>query len=207
MDYQNSVLSSYQEKNFVKCLNLIEKCPISRIRDCSIHYKILKATCLVNLGIDIEKAHRILDEVLIIENKNEFAHYTKGLAFYKEKKLISAIECFEKAVELDKSGSMEKAKHLKDKASRMMKALGSKNKENNVEGNKTKDAKGNVQMEPIETDIGIEELGVSDSKKSSDINKTCTICDKTFAKPFGLKRHMLLHSGDKPNRCVVCKLG
>jgi uncharacterized Zn-finger protein len=40
-----------------------------------------------------------------------------------------------------------------------------------------------------------------------DTNKTCKICNKTFTKPFGLKRHMLLHSGDKPHRCAICSFG
>jgi hypothetical protein len=64
VDYQKSVLNSYQEKNYVKTLTLIDDCPVSKVRESS-YYRVLRAVCLVNLGIDIESAHRILDEVLL----------------------------------------------------------------------------------------------------------------------------------------------
>ena len=52
--------------------------------------------------------------------------------------------------------------------------------------------------------------GYRDSYKSSNSSKdstsecTCTICGKVLSSGFGLKRHMLVHSKEKPFSCEYC---
>jgi tetratricopeptide (TPR) repeat protein len=86
----------------------------------SPHYKVLKAICLSNLGIEFDKAHRILDELL--DEKNDLAVYAKAIAFLNAKDYDSAIEFFQKAYDLDPEKLMmakemrEKTEQLKNKA-------------------------------------------------------------------------------------------
>lgn len=180
MDHQQTVLKCYQAKEYMKVLNLIEECPIQLIRN-SFPYKILKATCFVNLGIEIETAHSILDEVLENSCNNEFAHYCKGLVFFHEKIFGKAAACFEKAIELDTLGTMQKAKEMRIKALDLMK-----------EGEE-------------EQKVKIQE---SDQKQNnSDIlNKTCKICQKTFTKRHGLKRHMKRVHSEEKMKIIKCHI-
>jgi tetratricopeptide (TPR) repeat protein len=176
MDYQTAVLESYQEKNFLRCLTLIDDCPVKKAKD-SPHYRVLKAACFVNLGIQRELTHRILDEVLGEDDSNEFAIYCKGLAFFNEKNFEEAIKCFDKAIELNPKG-MAKAEVMRSKA--LM----------HLEPPKMYEVESRVKQEanPVKS-------------------LSCIICSKTFGSYSNLKRHTLLHSGDKPHRCCYCSLG
>lgn len=205
MDYQSAVLVNYREKNFLKCLSLIEDCPIEKVR-ISSHYKVLKATCLVRLGIEIETAHILLDEVLEVESSNEFAHYCKGLLYHHEKKMMEAVESFDKAINLDKLGSMKKAKELREQAMKQMKQF-EENKDQVKDVNENegkvdeemkkiieKDEEKIAEIEQIESNTG-------DIQKKSDT--MCLICKRTFSSNHSLKRHMLTHSA-KRFRCHIC---
>ena len=61
-----------------------------------------------------------------------------------------------------------------------------------------------------------ENLGTDEEKANQNINifehqqtedNRCILCNKTFSSRTNLKRHIRLHSSDKPNRCEFCKLG
>lgn len=104
----------YQEENYEKCLRILQLLPIKK-RNLS-HYKIIEAACLVNLGIDVKRAHEMLNDVITANTGNAFAHYGKGLAFIAESKFSEAIECFEKSIELDKHGHVGNAKELRRKS-------------------------------------------------------------------------------------------
>lgn len=190
MNHQAKVILSYEQENFQVCLNLIAESPAA-IRYSS-HYKILTAICLVNLRLRFEEAHSIIDEVIAKDLNNAFAFYAKGLAFYNQKKLSQAIFCFNKAIELDVSGSMARAKVFKTKATEILVELGidvditkgGSDKENDDNGTKG-----------FETEI---------SDASEEKSKSCSVCFKRFAKHFSLRRHMALHTGERPHKCSDC---
>lgn len=168
MDHQKKVFLNYQQKNYEVCLNLINEGPES-IR-VSSHYKVLKAACFVNLNLNFDKAHQILDEVLSDELDNAFAHYAKGIAFFHQKEMSKAISCFDKAIKCDESDSMGMARAMKTKAEKKM-------EEENLSADK-------------------ETGGEKYTKRNNSSNKTCKICSKTFSKTFSLSRHMQLHTGE-----------
>lgn len=121
MDLHSRIVRNYQQKNYSACLTLLSEAP--NVAQNAPQYKVLKAACFVHLGRNIELAHAIFDDVLIKENRNSFAYYGKGLAYFSTKKMSQAIRCFDKAIELDISGSMGKALELKQKAVGMMKEV------------------------------------------------------------------------------------
>ena len=50
-------------------------------------------------------------------------------------------------------------------------------------------------------------MGNKDTSKSPSESRrrSCAICDKVFSKPYVLKRHMYLHTGEpKPHKCSLC---
>lgn len=124
MNLHSNIVSNYQQKNYTACLNLLTEAPIEAQN--APQYKVLKAACLVHLGRNIKLAHAILDDVLTKETRNSFAYYGKGLAYFSTKKMSQAIRCFDKAIELDTSGSMGRALELKQHAVDIMNEAGYK---------------------------------------------------------------------------------
>lgn len=122
MDHHQKVFSSYKEKDFKTCLKLITEAQ-DEFRD-STHYKVLKATCLVNLGEKLDEAHQLYSEILEADEKNAYAHYGMGLAYHHQKNFIRAISSFDKAIENGAPGSMVMAQEMKDKAMRTMLEVG-----------------------------------------------------------------------------------
>lgn len=177
MDYQQAVLENYQQKNFLKCLTLIEDCPVAKAKE-SPHYKVLKAACYINLHIHVDLTHQILDELLVVDDNNEFAYYCKGLAYFNEKNFEEAIKCLDKAFDLNPK-TMPKAKELRDKAERF--------------------------LEPAKNESGEVEISMETNPDSARL--TCEICRKVFASFSNMRRHRLLHSSEKPHRCTWCKSG
>jgi hypothetical protein len=189
MDHQQSVMFNYKQKNHSVVLSLIEQAP-EKIRF-SPHYKILKAACLVSLGRNIRTAHQIVDDINIEDPKNAFAFYVKGLAFLQQKKFDEAVENFDKAIELDKIGSMAKAVELRQEAL----------------DKKSLEADEKIVFDDSESDEGFqtkESEKASSGRESPVDDRTCQICSKTFTKPYSMKRHMLIHTGERPFKCSHC---
>lgn len=114
MDLHAEIVFNYQQKNYLECLALLKEAPLFAQE--APQYRVLEASCLIFLGKDYELAHDILDSILINEERNAFAHYGKGLAYFFTKKMRQAILCFDKAIEMDTSGSMGRALVLKQRA-------------------------------------------------------------------------------------------
>lgn len=202
MDHQLKVFHSYKQQNFPNCLSIIEKLT----RDLP---KVLKTSCLVH----VDTAHEILDEVLIAEEGNAFAYYGKGLAFMHQQKLQQAIHCFDEALRLD--GSMEKAENMKQKAMEMMSEVKKEVKSESETDEKCSENKEkddikekfqiNLRSKAVEVEIKEEvPAAVVIVPAPSAKSKTCHICSKTFTKTFSLNRHMKLHSGERPYKCLTC---
>lgn len=217
MDHRTKVFEFYQKKDFSSCLGLIDKAPMG-IRE-STHYKVLKASCLVNLGKKINEAHQLLDGVIAKETENAFAYYGKGLAFMFQKNFEEAIDFLDKAIEHDKTGSMQKAREMKDEAIKMMTTSDGvvANKENIVtdgekEERQTKSARTKLSTTmttattAIKVNQVIEVQEKEKTKKPNDKSKICSICSKSFTKTFSLNRHMALHTGNRPFKCTQCEL-
>lgn len=192
MDKQFKVLGYYHEEKFSDCLRLIEEFS-TEMRESS-HFKVLKAACLVNLDLKLELAHRLLDEVLYVEDGNEYAHYAKGLAFMRQKQLKPAIENFNKAISLDKTGTMGKAQEMRDKALLMMKEAG------DVYTKSPPDVSPVVNKNSLKVQLQAKMKTPPPNVKL----KTCHICSKNFTKTFSLTRHMKLHTGERPHKCERC---
>lgn len=217
MDHEFEIFVKYQDKNFSECLDLIDS--ITDSSGSSTRYKVLKAACFVSLKKRIDEAHNILDEVLISEDGNALAHYSKGLAFYEQGKLNQAIEYFGKAIEHNKTGSMERARKMKAKAEKTLKQLAAAKGETSGEAeNKIEPEGENVDEQEESPSKGINfELARNTAKVVNDESKEddsaemstekknrCGLCDKTFSRTFSLTRHMQGHTGERPNKCEKC---
>lgn len=115
------IREAYKLQNYAKCLKLLKQAPKS-VKD-SPRYKILQASCLNHLGKDYSLAHSILNDVIRREPLNAFAYHSKGLVFVSEGKLQFSIECFDKALSIDQSEKMNKAREMKSRAQTMLKSI------------------------------------------------------------------------------------
>lgn len=189
MNHQEKVISSYQRGDFSGCLRLINQTK-TKIR-ASPHYKILSAICLVRVKRDFCEAHKLIDEVIDGDLDNAFAFFAKGSVFYEQKKLSQAIFCFTKAIALDTTGSMARAKFLKTKATKALKELG-------IDAADIKAESSDKENEDADT------KGLLKAESSDEKPKSCEVCCKTFSKHFSLRRHMALHTGERPHACSQC---
>lgn len=190
-DHHAKIRDAYKLQKLSKCIQLIDQAPES-IRSSS-QLKILKASCLNNIGGRTLQAHAILDDVLRLEPDNALAFYGKGLVFINDAKLIEGIQSFEKAIELDPSEKMTKARQMKSRAEKMIKSFEvEKEKERKILSG---------ELDSIGRKKGLKpKRNVSNSGE-----KHCDVCKKTFSKTFSLTRHMLLHTGERPHKCGICQ--
>lgn len=166
-DIESQIRDAYQHQQHSLCVKLIDS--DERIGSIT-RFKILKASCLNNLPGKTKEAHDCLDDVLSTQPDNAFAFYGRGLVYINEGKLAEAVQSFDRAIELDPSVKMNKARQMKDRAERMLKPL------IKLEGGPTEKT---VRRTYVDRPVTV-----------------CPICNKSFLKPFSLSRHMLLHTGE-----------
>lgn len=212
MDLHAKLCDDYQKKDYSSCLRLIAKAP-KGIREIDV-YRVLKASCLVNQGTKINEAHQLLDGVIAKETNNAFAFYAKGLAFMHQKDYKEAVNFFDKAIEHDRTGSMQMAKQLRDDAIKTMTndEVGGANKENMMSDTKQEISHSeNKLLTTTMTTVmatTVAEVNkvskVQEENKPQDETNTCTVCSKSFNKKFSLIRHMVSHTGERPFVCDHC---
>lgn len=187
MDFEDKIREAYNNQKHSECLVLIESAPLSLKN--SSRYKILKASCLNNLPGKSKEAHACVDEVISVEPENALAYYGKGLVYINEGKFKESIDMFDKAIHLDPSEKMKKARRMKVKAERMLVTLATVKTEVKTE----------IQPEK-QSEITTPKIKKKRTRVVSEDGEkplvSCPICFKTFQKPYSLVRHNLLHTGN-----------
>lgn len=112
--FEPNILELYRQKEYEKCIHLIEEVLATEDNEDKNHYKILQAGAYTMLKEDFGKAHLLLDEVLAENPSNSHAMFNKGVAFYFEKKKTESVYFLNKALELNPNG-MEKANEMKQR--------------------------------------------------------------------------------------------
>ncbi|KAL7044981.1 hypothetical protein ACKWTF_002126 [Chironomus riparius] len=188
------IFSCYKRKEYKECIIYIDL--VAESAKDWIEYQILKAACLIHLGIKLTEAHKILDDILKINNKNSFSFYAKGLAYYREEQWLDSIEYFEKAIALDKS-SMQRAEVMLKLAKEELEKM-------------SKDdvclLSNEIKTEPIEEQDDPDFYEYSQSDMNDPIPNVdkknrfkCEICNKCFCKKFNLDRHnKIMHNRETP---------
>ncbi|XP_071455149.1 zinc finger protein 722-like [Hetaerina americana] len=64
-----------------------------------------------------------------------------------------------------------------------------------------------VKMEEIRCDVDAEAFECSKEVESDAMTYKCTICARAFSLKHNLKRHMVVHTGEKPHKCKICLKG
>lgn len=188
------IFNCYKRKEYKECIIYIDL--VAESAKDWIEYQILKAACLIHLGIKLTEAHKILDDIIKINNKNGFSFYAKGLAYYREEKWMDSIEFFEKAISLDK-GSMQRAEVMLKLAKEELEKI-----------NKDDVLSNEIKIEPID-DHDDDDPNLYDHTESDMNNSTpnidrknrfkCEICNKCFCKKFNLDRHnKIMHNRETP---------
>jgi tetratricopeptide (TPR) repeat protein len=110
--YEESVLTHYRSRNYRKCIKNIEKILKVTPKEEAAHYKILQGACYTMLS-DFKKAHAILQNVLKRNPKDSYALYNKATAYYFQGDFDRSLELLDRAIELNDTSEMERAKNLK----------------------------------------------------------------------------------------------
>lgn len=186
--FDKKILKTYRQRNYAKCIKLIDRMLMNNTDEDKTHYKILQAASYTMIGEDFSSAHQILDEVLVSDPENSYAAYNKGVTLYFEKKLNESVQMFNKAIEMNPQ-EMERAKDMKmriDLQHRKAVIMVQKicNDEKEIEAPEDFDEfLGNIKKEGIEchesdevTSSVIEAI-TDDSMNDSD-NQFSIVCDK-----------------------------
>lgn len=190
------IFNCYRRKEYKECIIYIDLVAESA-KDWT-EYQILKAACLIHLGIKLAEAHKILDDILKVNNTNPFSFYAKGLAYYRQELWIDSIQYFEKAISLDKS-SMQRAEVMLKLAKEELEKMDKKDEQGCILSNE-------IKIEPIEEQDDPDsyesnEFDMNDSKPNIDRKDRfkCEICNKSFCKKFNLDRHnKIMHNRETP---------
>lgn len=191
------IFNCYKRKEYKECIIYIDL--VAETAKEWIEYQVLKAACLIHLGVKLAEAHKILDDILKVNNLNAFVLYAKGLAYYQEEKWSKCIKYFEKAINMDKN-SMERAEVLLGLA--------------REEYSKVQKVEEILPMEVIkkeqsDTEEVVDEISSNheEVESQSETNTTplrtnrfrCELCDKHFCKKFNLDRHnKVMHNRATP---------
>lgn len=208
------IFGCYKRKEYKECIIYIDLVSESGGSGGCVEYLILKAACLIHLGIKIIEAHKILDDILKSRPDNAFTVYAKGLACYHEEKWKESIKYFEKAISIDQS-SMQRAEVMMKKAKEELEKA-KLEEENNPEvkieeesnNNEENGSAGGGDEEEEENDENDDDDDNSEDDfrgESKDvINKKnkrfgCELCGKYFGKKFNLDRHnRTIHNRQTP---------
>lgn len=64
---------------------------------------------------------------------------------------------------------------------------------------------GNVDTEPLpKNEKSVERLNVAENWTTSKARHECSVCRKCFSAPSKLRRHCLIHTGQRPFQCSLC---
>lgn len=113
--FDTNVLRTYRNKNYEKCISIIEGILMKNLDQNKDHYKILLAACYTMLGRDYDKAHSALDEVLASNPTSSHAMYSKGVAFYFDRRYDESLNMLDNAIKVEPGPEMERAKDMRSR--------------------------------------------------------------------------------------------
>lgn len=179
-EQEMDIREAYKLQNYSKCLKLLKQAPDS-VKN-STRYKILQASCLNHLGEDYSLAHNILNDVIRCEPLNAFAYHAKGLVFVSEGELEFSIECFDKALAIDQSEKMNKAREMKFRAQTMLKSIQMEKIRKNRKVVQTSGQRAVVSPEVKLVVTEVKSLAKeSPEEPKNQENSDCPTCFKSFA--------------------------
>lgn len=130
LNYCQSILKTYQTKNYEECLKLIDdflKLPTTHPqykpeKSCS-QFKIIQAACWTMMDMNQKEALQSLNEIIKSEPTNSFAIYGIGFSQYRNGDLTGCMDSFSAAIDLNPTGAMKRAMEFKAKAKFLMDLL------------------------------------------------------------------------------------
>jgi len=203
-----AIYDTFSKNNYVDCLRFIELAPITT--QLQNQFQILKAQCLIATGSRFPEVHSILDEILIYDPGNCFAHYGKGIAYLNNGQLQKSVESFNLAISYDRDNTFINARIMKARVEKMLHVSSEEDKES---GDDHDDESNDNKFQPafvgspstqqlVEVKKEVEEVVEGPQIKTRKLRspKTCDVCQKSV---FDLKRHMKTHT-DPPLSCSQC---
>lgn len=127
-EYSQEILRVYREKDYRKCVELVDKyLELPKLEtqkhgvvSCT-HFKIIRAGCWTMLDdVDIDTIYKCLREIIEADPKNSFAFYAYGLAQYRNGDFNESIESLRNAVKFNTSNAMSRALELKSKSEKIV---------------------------------------------------------------------------------------
>lgn len=95
------IFQLFASHNYVGCLGAIKVAPANT------KLAILKASCWTHLGINKDKARRMLKDIIAVEPKNPDAHLELGLSFYISGDFEESLEPLKAAFKFSKQSMIQ----------------------------------------------------------------------------------------------------